>query len=240
MTGETHKTGGMLCTIVGYSVLQHKGLLIPDVNEGVQWLLMYPFCMWGSTMSDLDHHWESCPSKSYPDWIINHALHITKPIEKAFERDKNDLLYKFGKLFNAHHRSWQTHSDITIYFMLLLIHLVKVSSYLDTLDKAILLNILTGISLGITTHFILDMLTPEGVWFTPLVILNRVLKLISPRINLPEKIHFVPHMGVFATGGAWEMFIRRVLKFLTVTSILWFLADIISPSIFEFLPFEFR
>ena len=244
MTGDTHKAGGMLCSIVGFSILQHNGLLIPDVNEGVQWLLMYPFCMWGSVASDLDHHWESCPSKSYPDWIINHMLHITKPMQKSLERtgiDKDDLVYKFSKFFNASHRSWQTHSDITIYFMGFLMWLVNVSNFLtlNAVDKSILSIVITGISLGIIAHFILDMLTPEGVWISWLVILNRIGRLINPRLNLPEKIHFVPHAKFFATGGDWEMFIRRVLKVLTVISILWFLISNFSPELMSLIPFEF-
>ena len=43
MTGKTHKAGGMLCTIVGFTILKENGLLINNVNEGVQWLMMYPF-----------------------------------------------------------------------------------------------------------------------------------------------------------------------------------------------------
>ena len=138
MTGETHRAGGMLCSIVGFSILQKNGLLLPDVNIGVQWLLMYPFCMWGSVASDLDHNWESCPSKGYPDWIINHTLHITKPIQKSLEMTgqvKNGI-YKFAKFFNASHRSWQTHSDVTLYFMLSLMWIVNSSNIfnLDTIE----------------------------------------------------------------------------------------------------------
>ena len=239
MTGATHKAGGMLCTIIGFSILQKNGYLIQNVNEGVQWLLMYPFCMWGSTVSDLDHNWELCPSRSYPDWFINHALHLTKPIEKSLEQNKNNPVYKLSRFLNAHHRSWQTHSDITIYFMLLMMYLVKKSTLITNANRSLLMLILMGITLGIVTHFILDMLTPEGVWFSPFVILNRIFRKISLNVNLPEKIHFVPHRRFFATGGDWEMFIQRVLKILTVIAVLWFLLNIFSPSILNFIPFEF-
>ena len=240
MTGETHKAGGMLCSLVGLSILYDKGILLQDVNIGVQWLIIYPFCMWGSTASDLDHHWESCPSKSYPDWIINHTLHITKPVQKSLEMtgQTKNAAYKFAKMFNASHRSWQTHSDITLYFMLLLMWIVNSSNLLDldVIEKFILSSAITGISLGVIAHFILDMLTPEGVWISWLMLLNRLLKQISPMINLPEKIHFVPHMRVFATGSAWELFVRRVLKIATVIALIWFLIS--AFNLVDLIPYE--
>ena len=116
--------------------------------------------------------------------------------------------------------------------------LVRRSIVLTNVDKSLLLIMILGITLGIITHFILDMLTPEGVWFTPFVLLNRILRLISSRVNLPEKIHFVPNVRLFATGGDWEMFIQRVLKILTAIAVLWFLFNIFSPSIMKIFPYE--
>ena len=43
MTGKTHRAGGILCSIIGFAILKEKGLLLPDVNEGLQWLIIYPF-----------------------------------------------------------------------------------------------------------------------------------------------------------------------------------------------------
>ena len=57
MTGNTHRAGGMLCSVVGFALLKEQGLLLPEINPCIQWLVMYPFCYWGSTASDLDHNW---------------------------------------------------------------------------------------------------------------------------------------------------------------------------------------
>ena len=246
MTGKTHRAGGMLCSIVGFAILKKNGLLLPDVNEGLQWLVIYPFCMWGSVASDLDHHWESSPLKSYPDRMINIALHVTAPVQRSLDKrltdsqKKKNVIYKVAKFFNANHRSWQTHSDLTLACMICLLWLVlsgKVPSF-GLVDMAISSLILTGVSLGVIAHFILDMLTPEGVWCTVLVVLNAILRLFNPRINLPMKLHFVPKSKAFATGGKWELFVNKVLKVATVIAIVWFLGSLIFPLVQDKLPFE--
>jgi hypothetical protein len=246
MTGKTHRAGGMLCSIIGFEILRQKGLLLPDVNEGVQWLVMYPFTMWGSIASDLDHHWDSCPDKSYPSWFINKALHITAPIKKSLDKTLNESqkkhnpVYKVADFLNASHRSWQTHSDLTLIAMIYLLHLIIAGKFtsLGTLDISILTLILTGVCLGVVAHFILDVLTPEGVWITGLVILNRIVRLVNPRLKIPEKLHIVPHQKFFATGGKWEEFVNKVLKIATIVAIVWFLGSLLIPIVMKYIPYS--
>lgn len=245
MTGKTHKAGGMLCSIVGYSILRQKGLLLPEVNEGLQWLIIYPFCMWGSIASDLDHHWDSCPQRDYPSWLVNKALHITAPVQKFFDKNfdasknKRNPIYQISKFFNAKHRSWQTHSDLTLYVILFLMYIVfsgKIS-FLSAVDSVLLSLVLTGVCMGFMAHLILDILTPEGVWIVEFVILNKLLSLISPRLRLPEKLHIVPHKKLFATGGKWESFIQKVLKVFTILALIWFLVTLFIPDWMSYIPF---
>ena len=260
MTGETHKAGGMLCAIVGFCLLRENNLLLPNVNQLVQLTVMYPFCLWGSTASDLDHHWESCPSKDVFSWGVNKALHITTPLyhslDKQVERKRslgdsagakrlsNSGLYKVSKFFSASHRSWQTHSDLTLIVMLLLLYNVLhgTTGYnFSAIDTSILSLILTGVCLGIIAHFILDMLTPEGVWNTAAVLLNKFVFHGKMSVQF-EKWHFVPKWRCFATGSAWEMFVRKVLKFLTgvavVYLIFWIVFPGVIPWILNAIPYE--
>lgn len=246
MTGKTHKMGGMLVSLVGFAILREKGLLLPNVNEGLQWLVMYPFTMWGSIASDLDHHWDSCPQKDYPSKMVNMALHITKPVQKSLDKTlsekekKKNLVYKISDLFNAKHRSWQTHSDLTLISMIALLWCTfsGMIPSLGAVDMTILTLVLTGICLGIIAHFILDVLTPEGIWLTILVILNKLLKLFNPRINIPQKLHLVPHKEFFATGGKWEKLVQKVLKVATVVAVLWFLYVLLEPWISTIIPYK--
>lgn len=246
MTGSTHRAGGMLVSIVGFAILREKGLLLPDVNEGLQWLVMYPFTMWGSVASDLDHHWESCPQKDYPSRLVNMALHITKPVKSLLDKTltegqkKHNIVYKVADTFNASHRSWQTHSDLTLFVMLYLLYVIFTGGIqgFGAVDTAISSLVLTGICLGIIAHFILDSITPEGIWMIGLVILNKILQMFNPRINIPQKLHLVPHSKFFATGGKWEQLIQKVLKFATVVALIWFLYVLLSPYLSELLPFE--
>lgn len=235
----------MLCSLVGFSILQKNGLLLPDVNDFIEWMVIYPFCMYGSVVSDLDHHWESCPNKDYPSWLINKALHITKPVQDGMEKTlpqsarRNNLVYKFACLFNASHRSWQTHSDLTLFCMIGLFNAIiggKFSS-LGAVDVSILSLVLMGLCLGIVAHFILDIITPEGVWLTGLVLLEKFLRVFNPRISIPKKLHLVPHSSFFATGGSWEEFIQKVLKVLTFIMLAWFLLNSLFPNWRLYLPY---
>ena len=147
-------------------------------------------------------------------------------------------MYKIAKLFNARHRSWQTHSDLTLFFMLWLMNFVMSGGIkgFSAIDTSICSLILMGICLGIIAHFILDVLTPDGVWLCGFVVLNKLLKKINPRIHLPEKLHFVPKAHFFATGNQWEEFVRKVLKVLTYVSLAWFLLNLLPVDIMSFIP----
>lgn len=248
MTGATHRAGGMLVSIVGFAILRQRGLLLPNVNEAVQWLVMYPFTMWGSVASDLDHHWDSCPSKDIPSRAVNMALHITKPLKKTMDATlsesarKHNPLYKLVDFLNASHRSWQTHSDLTLFAMLYLMYKVftgQIAS-LSQVDSMIITLVLTGICLGIIAHFILDALTPEGILLVIPAVLNTGLKALKVKAKLPQKLHLVPKTSFFATGGSWEQFVQKVLKICTVLCVVWFLYVQFAPALSRFVPWEIQ
>lgn len=211
MTGKTHRAGGALAAVVGFHILRHKGLLLPNVNDGLQLIVMYPFAMWGCIASDLDHHWKSCPQKDLPSRLINIALHITKPAKKLFRETSKP--YKVLDVFDAHHRSWQTHSDITLVFMFLLLHVVYNSAF-GVVNTAIASLVLTGICLGIVSHFMLDLITPEGIWLTVLVLIQHLF-----RLNIRGKISLVPDNGFFAAGGKLERVVYKLLNIAIVLAV---------------------
>ena len=75
----------------------------------------------------------------------------------------------------------------------------------------------------------------------PFVWLQSLLRLINQKISLPNillKFHLVPRTEFFATGGKWEKIIQRVLKFLTVVSLVWFLSILLFPYVSNFIPYE--
>lgn len=203
MTGKTHRLGGVVCCLVGYSILESKGMLIKDVSPLLQLTVMYPFSIYGSIVSDLDHHWESTPSKDIFSFWVNKVLHLTTGLSDSVKK-KIPVL----KLFDAKHRSWQTHSDL---FLFLLIYfftsLMSVGSSGSVYaQQVIMMLVFSGLMLGILSHVILDMLTPEGIWCIIFVVLNKLFK-----VGLPKKIRLVPRNSFFATDGGWENLIRKVL-----------------------------
>lgn len=240
MTGETHKLGGFVCSVVGFAVLRENGLLLKDVHEGLQWLMIYPFCYWGSVASDLDHNTHAIPMKDPPSRIVNGALHLTAPLEKALKDggDTKSFLYKFARLFNAHHRSWQTHSDLTLFALLFLLNRVVHGDFgLSAVSSLFLSIVIVGVSIGLIAHFILDMLTTDGVWSVLLVVLGRVIRKFNPRLKyFPEKLRLVPRSSLFKTGDKWEKFVQKVLRILNVCATLYLVWTVFNIG--SLIPFK--
>jgi hypothetical protein len=229
MTGATHRAGGALAGVIGFSLLKSHGLLIDGVNEWTQLIIMYPFAVWGSIASDLDHHWQSSPIKDGFGWFFNKILHLTTGVCKKFNLGKHNPL----QVFNAKHRSWQTHSDLAFCIILLLLFWLMqgaVGLNLTAISISLLSLVTVGIGIGLTAHLVLDMLTPSGIWFVSFMFLNRILGLIfrSKRKILPEKVRFVPNTEFFATGKGWESLIHRLLVIGGVLSVGWVIYNSIS------------
>lgn len=240
MTGETHRAGGFLCSVVGFTLLKENGLLLQDAYPWLQWIMIYPFCMWGSVASDLDHHWQSCPMKDPPSYVVNKVLHVTQPVKKACEAsgDKKSSLYKFASLFSASHRSWQTHSDLTLFCFLSLVYWVlNYGGTIGVINALLLRIVLLGTSLGIIAHFILDMLTTDGVTSVVLSSIKYLLRKANPRIkHFPTKLRFVPRMRCFSTSGSWEKWVNKLLKVLNVLAMLYLLWSIFGVG--SLFPYE--
>lgn len=245
MTGKTHRDGGMLVSIVGFAMLKHYGLLLPDVNPMLQWAVMYPFCMFGSTAPDLDHHWESCPSHDYPSKVINSALHATNGLHEAIGKKLSDrekglsLSYKLSGILAAKHRSWQTHSDMLLMLFIYILHLVWSGGVqgISLLDQSILMLIITGLSMGILAHYILDILTPEGIHSLVLIVTNMVLLRLGRKKPINTKFHLVPKKEFFKTGGQWEQAVQKVLRWGTYIALVWLVFTLVKPYVGNLLPF---
>lgn len=204
MQGKTHRIGGALSALIGYTVLESNGMLLPNVSPLLQLTVIYPFALYGSVMSDLDHGYQSIPAKDPISVGINKVLHLSTGIRKKTGKNIPIL-----NLFDAKHRSWQTHS---LLWLLLLIGLwlwLMLSGQsidtgkitMDVVSMSILKLVLTGLLLGLISHLLLDTITPEGIWF------------IIPSIIMRKKVTFslVPKKKFFATGGPWERLIELLM-----------------------------
>lgn len=195
MEGKTHRLGGVLCTLVGYSVLESKGMLIDGVNPLLQLTVVYPFALYGSVFSDLDHGWQSAPAKDPFSFLVNKLLHLT-----TWVRRKTDAKGKVLSVFDAKHRSWQTHSDMFLFVLIAAFFAVLYSDG-SGVSSVIFELVAMGFITGVVSHLILDMLTPDGIWF------------IIPSLIKGKKvmISLVPKTKFFNTGGRWEMIVRVVM-----------------------------
>lgn len=198
MTGKTHRVGGVLSCLGGYILLKENGMLLGDVDPLLQLTVMYPFAIYGSVVSDLDHAWESSPCRDIVSYVINKILHLTTPINEG----KTGVL----SLLDARHRSWQTHSDLFL-FLMMFVSSVLLNQSVNNADHIIIRLIFMGLVLGISSHLVLDMLTPEGIWFISLVFVKKLFGLKF----LPSKVSFVPNTEFFRTGGSWEKLIRWLM-----------------------------
>lgn len=86
MTGKTHRVGGMLGGLVGFSLLKSQGMLVSGVSEPLQLVMLYASSMYGSILSDMDHEWESCPAHDAMSWVLWKVLHLTTPIRRFYLR----------------------------------------------------------------------------------------------------------------------------------------------------------
>lgn len=240
MTGKTHRVGGMLCVLGGYTLLEANGMLLGNVSPLVQLAVMYPFAIFGSVMSDYDHHWNSCPNKDLVGLGIHKILHLSSGISDRV--DKTTIIGKFLSIFDARHRSWQTHSDLFLIAMFVVSNNLLHSS-ISSVDIAIVRLIFTGLILGVISHLILDMLTPEGIWFIISVGIRKIFESIGKVSNskfirnmsrygvLPDKISLVPNTSFFRTGGTWESLIRMLMW---AVCLFLFLKIILSMSPYSF------
>lgn len=215
MTGQTHRVGGMLCALAGYTYLESRGMLIADVNPLIQLSIIYPFAIYGSTFPDLDHNADSAPSKDIFSLLVNKILHLTTGVREKSGKDLKGPL----ALFDAKHRSWQTHSDLFL-ILCIVLSVYFINGSVGTANGILLKLVATGFILGVVSHMILDMITPAGIWCIASALVSDVTK----NKKIPVKIHLVPHSKFFATGGAWETIIRYImwgLCTLLMLRILW-------------------
>ena len=150
MLGKTHHAGGTAVALLAFEVMRAKGWLIPDCNEFVQLLMMYPFDSFGSVFSDLDHGPDSIPSKDPVAIGINKLL----------------------RLSGSKHRSWQTHSLlVTGGFCFLLFALVFAGNSLigvtGAIEWAFLRLAVIGFVAGVSSHLFLDAFTTAGIHIWP-------------------------------------------------------------------------
>ena len=216
MQGKTHRVGGVLCCLAGFTLMESKGLLIQNVSPILQLAVMYPFAIYGSVMPDLDHKWQSAPSKDLVSLVINKLLHLTTGLRQK------GISLPILNLFDAKHRSWQTHSDLFLISMIIACVSV-LSSSLNSVDLVIFRLMSLGFILGVISHLVLDMLTPEGIW----CILTTIPSRVSKSKKIPEKIHLVPKSKLFSTGNEWENFVRStmwVICFILVIRIIYLLS----------------
>lgn len=202
MTGKTHRVGGMLCVLGGFTYLESKGLLLRNVNPLLQLTVMYPFALYGSIVSDLDHNANSIPSKDIVSVAINRVLHLTSGLNES-TGGRNKM---FG-LLDAKHRSWQTHSDLFLVALMYALYQMVIETKLATVESVIWSLVGMGFILGVISHLVLDMITPEGIWSFILVGISKV----TGKKLIPKKLRLVPDSKFFSTGGPWESLVRNIL-----------------------------
>lgn len=220
MQGATHRAGGVAACMIGYTALAAHHAPLIEAAPIASLVVLYPFALWGSTASDLDHHpgsvWDevklvgersghTIPSQDPVSRTISHILHLTRPLRDIAPRKSRTA--QILSILDCRHRSWQTHSELP--FLLLLGALTQLDPLTTNLGEALTQLVITGIILGLIAHLTLDLLTPEGLPFATGLFINRVI--LRKKI-LPERIKIIPHVkprrkgepGFFSTGGTWE------------------------------------
>jgi hypothetical protein len=130
--------------------MRSKGWLLPDTNDFIQLIMMYPYSSWGTIFPDLDHGKSSIPDKDPVSYATNWVLHE-----------------KLG----TKHRSWQTHSvqytlGIAFLYFVLLSVLNSIFGTQQSIAWAFLRISSMGFLSGVISHLFLDALSTEGIYLT--------------------------------------------------------------------------
>lgn len=241
MTGKTHRVGGVVGGLVGFAVLKNNGLLVEEISEPLQMILIHASSMYGSILLDMDHDWDSCPSKDIFSWVIWKILHLTTPIRRWLQGGKfRRKIYKrvrgLLEFTDSKHRSWQTHSDLTLILILgIMIYLPRLMS--SSYDGILITVLGEGILFGVLSHLLLDMLTTDGIWsfiLAPLRILSNEKK--DGVKDYLFRLHLVPDIKFFSTSDSdspWERLIRGVM-YIFIALICVYILYLWSPYIVSF------
>lgn len=230
MTGKTHKAGGVLCALVGVQVINSYTNLSNEISPLIQFCITYPFCMWGSTAPDLDHDWSNVEDKNPINYAINKVLHFFNELYEKAEMVGQEKHLKLFKALSARHRSWQTHSDLTLLLLFVLRYLLIdkfLAGFTSSVDVDILILIINGLLLGTGVHLFLDMLTRAGIKSLILTVVKKVVVSLANgkwKDVKPVKIRLVPNREFFGTdsNGTYESTVRKVIQTTTyIYAVLW-------------------
>lgn len=185
MTAKTHVLGSMSLALGGYILMDKGGLLIPDVEPLIQLGIILPYSVWASTVPDLDQAHDSVAQSS--------------PI--------NLLIQRFFKIVKAGHRSVKSH--VAPAFISLATYLAlafnMIGRNLNGTEITILALAVLGITAGLVSHFLLDIMTRDGITIG--------------KVN----IRVVPDTALFGAGTDYERIVRRLLYVLTTVLFIYIL-----------------
>ncbi|PHE64365.1 hypothetical protein COF68_05865 [Bacillus toyonensis] len=213
MEGKTHYIGGSIGAISGYILLKENNMLLETVHPTLQFGMIYLAGVYGGMIPDADHHSGSNPLKDPVGVVFNKALHIfNKPYKRldgmlSSQQKRNSLPYKLLSILRCTHRSWQTHSELTIAFLVYILYQLTTS---DTSDPSVAVAVLmlVGLTLGVLSHLVLDLLTCEGINFA----IGIIIKTFFPKVPIIETIRLVPKWHTFTTGSPYELTVRYSLN----------------------------
>lgn len=215
MEGRTHYIGGSIGAIVGFIALKENGLLLDNIHPVLQFGIIYPFGIYGGMLPDADHHAESSPLRDPVGRVFNRVLNIFNKPYNTLDNSmgvgakQKSFLYKLLSILRCSHRSWQTHSELTLIFLLYNLYRAYQLD-LSNPNVTIFVLMLTGLTIGIVSHLILDMLTTSGINFA----IGKFLKILFPNIPMITTIRLVPPVSTFSTGSNYELTVRSVLNVL--------------------------
>lgn len=217
MKGNTHQLGGVSAGLAGCILLTVGDTSIAkEMSPILAYPIIYIFSMIGSKLPDQDHNDNAIPFRDPLGKSIYYLLHATSKLRKYHRPGTTQ--HKLLGIADSRHRSWQTHSDLTLFGLLWLIWYLCFSGMesVGVVNSSLIQVVIGGIALGVLSHLILDAITPKGIWLIAGLMVNTVFG----RHILPMKFRLIPKRSFFATGGPWEDIVNR---FLTLFNRLLFL-----------------
>lgn len=208
MEGNTHQLGGVTAGLVGCIMLSVADTQVANVSPLLAYPAIYVFSMVGSKLPDQDHNPKASPFKDPLGRSVSWLLHSTSKVRQRFK--KGSVPYKLLGTGDSRHRSWQTHSDFTLYALIAVIWYFCFSGKITVTpeEEALIQVIVGGTALGVLSHLFLDAITPKGIWMLP----GLVIYTLTGKKLIPMKFRLVPKRSFFATGNKWEELVNKALR----------------------------
>lgn len=205
---KTHRVGGLLGGLVGYTLLKQGNLLMKDVFGLSLLIITYFSSLYGTCIPELSHrNWCDIPYKGILSWLLWKIFSLPVTIIALIQQNRGKSSIKTATNLNIDSGKWVTHSDIFLCLsMVVIFNLLSFKP--NSIDSCLLISICVGLLCGVVSHLLVDVLSGDGI-YSLLLFARRVLNKGKGEV----KFKFQPK-GI--NSKVWRNIVTYLIIFLSI------------------------